>query len=85
MAQYHLSVHGCTKLEIVQWLKWIWKERPSSLADFVCIMNGSGGKDFCKHGKWEYVQNVFQETSREEITLEDCKQDDDIKVDIEAI
>jgi hypothetical protein len=36
-------------------------------------MNGSGGKDFCKHGKWEYVQNVFQETSREEITLEDCK------------
>jgi len=48
-------------------------------------VNGSRGEVFLNTGRWEYVQNFVQETSREEITLEDCKWEDDIKVGIEAI
>ena len=78
-------MQGCTEFEIVQWLRWFPKERPSLLADFVCSVNGSRGKAFVNRGRWEYVQNFCQETSKEEITLEDCKWEDDIKLVIEAI
>lgn len=44
-------MQGCAEFEIVQWLRWIVKERPSLLDDVVCSVNGSRGKVFCKHGE----------------------------------
>jgi hypothetical protein len=42
---------GCKEFEIAQWLRWILKERPRLLANFVSSVDGSRGEGLCKHGE----------------------------------
>jgi hypothetical protein len=53
MAQYQLSMPGCTKFEITQWLRWILKERSRFLANFVCGVDGSREEGFVTGGGGE--------------------------------